>query len=232
MGRYLNSHNWLDQRTRRRVHHSRRQVFLDGSPDVSTGSEPSTGVNPPAGSAEGELDTGENPDSPAIPNTTDRPEPNLPSSESDAEVERIDIERVTVADENSYSSAYGPDKTIDNNIASSNYWSTKAGSIIEVVLNFSLEEENTVSEIHFISTRSGSSYTQPQSLELLFFNASDEEVAKQEIELAPPNSEWERHSFEAVPNVSRVQIELLDPLNDTASYMTLNEVQFYGYPSN
>ena len=168
----------------------------------------------------------------ATPGAAGLPEPEPPPESSAPEPKRISIERATVEDENFYSSSYGPEKTVDNNIDFNNYWSTKAGSIIEVVLNFSFEAENTVSEIHFVSTRSGSSYTQPQSLELLFFDASDKEIATREVQLTPPKTEWERRGFDPVANVSRVQVELRDPLNDTASYMTLNEVQFYGYPSN
>ncbi len=163
------------------------------------------------------------------------PAPNPPTSQTptgnqDIEPIKLKIERVTVEDDNSYSSIYGPEKTIDNNISSGNYWSTENGAIIEVSLNFFLEEISTVNKIHFISTRNNGSYTQPQSLDLAFINESGEKVEERTIQVKTPNTQWERNDFDPVANVSMIRLQLLDPLNDTGSYMTLNEVQFYGFP--
>lgn len=151
-----------------------------------------------------------------------------PTGKQDIKPIKLKIERVTVEDDNSYSFNYGPEKTIDNNHR--NYWSTKNGAIIEVALKFFLEETSTVSDIHFISTRNNGVYTQPQSLNLAFINESGEKIEERNIQVKTPNTQWERNDFDSVANVSMIRLQLLDPLNDTGSYMTLNEVQFYGFP--
>lgn len=183
----------------------------------------------------------ENPSSPGTSARVEEPENiNEPvedpvqDSEPATELEaaKLEIERVTVENENLYSTNYGPDKTIDNNIASGNYWSTETGAIIDVALDFFLEEPSSVSEIHFLSTRNNGSYTQPQSINLIFMDNAGEKISEQEIQLYPPNREWERHDFSPVSGVKSIKLEMQDPLHDTGRYYTLNEVQFYGFPSN
>ena len=69
---------------------------------------------------------------------------------------------------------------------------------------------------------------QPLAIELIFFGNS-EEITRQQIKLKGSSDQWQEYKLEVVENVTSVKMELHELTNDTARYITFNEVRFYGY---
>ena len=173
------------------------------------------------------------------PSSTEEPKPSTtpedasePSGESTipekkTSIEKLDVSLVEVNNDNEYSSNYGTSKIIDSNVKS--YWSTKSGSILDVVLDFYFDEPKSISQVNIYSPKDGGSHTQPVEVDLIFLGNSGEEITSQTITLKSSSDQWQEYKLERVDNVSSVKVDLGEPKNNTASYITINEIRFYGY---
>lgn len=161
--------------------------------------------------------------------TEDIPEtaPENPSSvNTNTSVEKLDVSLVEVNNDNEFSSSYATSKIVDGNVQS--YWRTESGSILDVVLDFHFDQPNSLNQIHIYATRDGGSYTQPVEIKLIFFDDSKREIASQTMTLRSSSEQWQEYTLEKVDNVSSVTIDLGEPKNNTARYITINEIRFYG----
>ena len=144
-------------------------------------------------------------------------------------VEKLEVYSVRVNDENEYSRSYSASNMTDSNVES--YWRTKRGSILDVALDFSFDKpKKSLSQVNIYSSKDGGSYTQPVEVKLIFFDDSGEEITRELITLKGSSDQWQKYELDArVNNVSNVKIELGEPENNTARYIAINEIRFYGY---
>lgn len=173
-------------------------------------------------------------DSPTSKIVTPPPEPKPDLDPApDLEPKRLIIKEAKVENENVLSPEYGPDNLIDNDCDNLSYWATKEGSSNDAVLNFILSTPSTVSEVRLYSMRFKGRATQPKKLSLYFFDEFDKKVVKPKelIQEIPISRDWVKHEFDPVKDVKRIQMRTLEPLNASATFLSFNEVRFYG-PSN
>ena len=162
----------------------------------------------------------------SLNNSSKSAEENSIYGETNLSPEKLDVSLVEVNNANERSTRYNADKIVDSNVES--YWKTKKGSILDIDLEFYFEKPKSLSQINVYSSRNEGSYTQPEEVELIFFNDSGKEITSQTITPKGSSDQWQEHKFETVDNVSRVKMELGEPRNNTASYITINEIRFYG----
>lgn len=143
-------------------------------------------------------------------------------------IEKVDVYSVRADNENESSSSYSALNITDGNVKS--YWKTKRGLILDVALDFSFDEPKSLSQIDIYSPKDGGSYTQPVEIELVFLDDSGEEITSQTIMRKGSSDDWQEYELEKkVDNVISVKMEIGELKNNTASYIALNEVRFYGY---
>ena len=134
---------------------------------------------------------------------------------------------VTSAEANtSFSAAYDANKSIDSNLNS--YWSTTPGRILDTKLEYYFEKPKSLLELHIYSPKKGDGYTQPRQVLVSFYDESNGKLSTQTINLVGPYNKWQKIKMKPVDKVSRVVVEPKSLTVNIASYLTINEIAFYG----
>lgn len=142
------------------------------------------------------------------------------------QIAKIRVISASVDNQNFYSDTYGPAMAVDSNIES--YWSTRSGAILDVALDFSFEKTSTISSLRIYAPDKGNSYTQPKTMNLIFLDESDVEISRRRIRLTGSYAEWQSYEFDPVNGASSVRITIDELTRDIASYLTVNEIEFFG----
>lgn len=142
------------------------------------------------------------------------------------QIAKLRVVSASVNNQNSYSETYGPTAAIDGNIES--YWSTQSGAILDVELDFFLERTSTISNLRIYAPDKGSRYTQPKTMNLIFLDEAGIELARRQIRLTGSYAEWQSYEFEPVHGASSIRLLINELTRDIASYLTMNEIQFFG----
>ena len=160
-------------------------------------------------------------------------QPTPTPGETDVSRKKIKILHASVNNNNEFSSRYDALKTVDSYFKT--YWSTKGGEILDVFMEFFFHEPKSVSGFKIYAPIEKNNYappekyTQPKIVELIFFNDSEEEITRKQIKLDTPSKQLEKHDFEQINNVSKVKLKMKELTKKTAIYLTIHELEFYGY---
>ena len=148
---------------------------------------------------------------------------------TNAPAKKLEVSSVKVNEEND-SGSYPIEHVKDSNNQS--YWSSKPGLTLDVVIDFSFDEPVSLSQINIYSPYHTGGDTQPKKVEFIFLNKSKEKITSYETEFRDSADKWQEykeHKFERVNNVSSVKMMLGEPHEQTASFIKIHEIRFYGY---
>ena len=129
-----------------------------------------------------------------------------------------------------YSILYSESNLFDGD--SKTYWSTKKGMVSNVSIEIALEGESDVETLKVYAPSNGSNYSQPKLVSIEFLGASGALLQKEEFNLTGSNSIWRAKNSEQIKRVASILVNVDTHFNDSADYLTINEIEVYGTDSS
>jgi len=128
-----------------------------------------------------------------------------------------------------FSSLYSESKLFDGD--SKTYWSTKKDMVSNVSLEIALERESDIETLKVFAPSYGPRYAQPKLVSLQFLGTGGIQLQEEEFSLTGANSMWRVENSEPIKKVASILVNVKALFNDSAAFLTINEIEVYGADS-